>query len=243
MKSRPLLAIPIVIILSLASSALAGRIDIVLTPLATPGESNAGVVIDVTITDTGGAPTCTNIGIRRRAVYYCGGLNSWQLAGCIARQSGTVRLFDTVSANTSYVYEAIGYTGASGACGPPSDPAEFLAAFDYTGWGFPILAYTSVGPDPTPIGHGRLLTNPDATPNFYLESCAISCPGIASGIGPPEVIQYVGTGIEVLVYGTVSYCCNCCGYLIYATSAVPMPCAPVGVEERPWSTLKRLYRS
>jgi hypothetical protein len=230
-------------VLGCVAPAVAGSITIALTPYSDPAAPNGAVGINLTINDTGGASGCTSIGIRRRAVFPCGG--SGQVILCIPRQAGTrvLQFYDVVPRNTSYFYDAIGFgTLPAGVCGFQSDQYAFQQAFDATGWGFPIWAWTTVGPDPTPIAHGRLVQPVDASANFAIEYCTDSCIGLGEGFGSPDVAQYVGAGTEVFLYGTASYCCNCCGFLIQATSAVPQPCPPVSVEPRAWSNVKQLYR-
>lgn len=230
-----------------ASPAFARGIDIQLTPHSAPGVPTASVQIDLTIEDTGGASDCTSFALRRRAVYPCD-RSAPQVIQCIPRQPGTrtLQFYDNVALDTTYLYDVVGY-GPSFA--PPgtclfflSDQHTFQQVFDPHGWAFPILAWTTVGPDPTPIAHGRLLPPVDASANFALESCSDGCPDAWQGYAGPEVLQYIGTDTELLLYGNVSYCCNCCGWLFDITSAVPQPCVPLAVQPRTWSNFKRLYR-
>ena len=209
-----------------------------------PGSVHAGVILDVQINDSGGASDCLTIGIRRRAIYPCG---PWIGIQCIPRQSGvrTLQLIDgSVDLNTSYVYEAVGYGFVPAACVFQSDPSAFNRAFDPTGWGFPIIVFTTVGPDPTPIAHGRLVVSHDATPAFQIESCADGCPTyFGSGYGTPELNPYIGTDTEVFLYGTIAYCCNCCGHLMNVTSVVPHSCLPpIAVDMKAWADVKQLYK-
>ena len=83
----------------------------------------------------------------------------------------------------------------------------------------------------------------DASTTFSLETCPEDCPtGFAAGYGTPELNQYIGTGTEVDLYGTVEYCCNCCGFLLNVTSVARHPCASVAVTSRSWTSVKRLYQ-
>ncbi len=226
-----------------ATSAFAGSIHMTATSLSAPGSPHAGVILDVQIDDTGGASDCVGIGIRRRAIYPCG---PWTCIQSIPRQSGarTLQVFDGgVDLNTSYVYEAVGQAVLP-ICGLfASDPTAFSRAFDPTTWGFPIIVFATVGPDPTPIAHGKLVLQQDASSAFAIETCAEGCPWyFRAGYGFPELSQYIGTDTEVLLYGTVEYCCNCCGHLLHVTSAVPSPCAPVAVAMKTWADVKQLYK-
>jgi len=225
-------------VLACATSAFArGSIILTLTPYSAPGLATATVQVDLTITDTGGVPDCMFIDVYRRAVYPCGSLG---LVQRIPRQLGTrsLQIVDTVTPNTSYRYFVV----STQSIGPPCDSQAFQREFDPYGYGFDIQAYTTVGPDPTPLVKGRLVTTNDATPNFALEHCSDDCSGIWAGVGGPEVRAYVDTGTELLLYGTAPYCCSTGGWMIQVTNAVPHPCAPVDVEARDWSDLKMLYR-
>jgi hypothetical protein len=216
-------------VLASAPAAFGGSITMTLTPSSAP----AAVAVDLTITDTGGAAGCTYIMIRRRAIFPCGLVDVVQF---IPRQLGTwtVQFTDTVNPNTSYEYRAFGF----GSC----TESEFQEEFDPYGYGFPIKAYTTVGPDPTPIAHGRLVTSIDASAQFGLEPCSDSCAGAYGGSAGPEVLQYIDTGTELYLYGTLPFCCSSSGWLFQVTSAAPHPCPPIAVETRTWSNLKQLYR-
>lgn len=224
----------------------ASSITITATPFAT--SETAITVLDVVINDDGSLPECTLFRIVRRAIYPCG---VGQSVVCIEREVGTSRSLQfsdqAVQPNTSYVYQVVG----EGSAFPPlpalcelstrCDDIEFAQAFDPSGWGFPIISIVSMGPEPTPVAHARLLPPLDAVATFSLEPCQDSCPTFfGQGAGGPEINQYVGTGTAVLLYGTVSYCCNCCGFILSANAAMPQSCT-VAAENLPWSQVKVLY--
>jgi len=222
-----------------AAPAHASSIVLSATNTPTPGL----VTLDLTINDTGGAPGCTAFSLIRRAILPCGAPTRIQ---CIPRQGGsqTLQFQDTVAPNTSYIYEVHG----SGAWGFPlcyyaTDSYEFQHAFDPHGWAYPIQAFLTVGPNPTPIAHGTLLQPIDGSTTFRLQTCSEDCPtGFEAGSGPADLSQYIGTGTEVYLYGTVQYCCNSAGFLLGVTSVAPGPCGPVAVSLRPWTSVKRLYQ-
>jgi hypothetical protein len=218
----------------------AGSIILSATNNATPGY----VTLDVTITDTGGAPDCTAFALIRRAILPCGAPVQIE---CIPRQgaSQTLQFQDTVARNTSYMYEVQGHGGPLGLpiCGYRTNSYEFQQAFDPHTWGFPILAFLTVGPNPTPIAHGTLLQPFDAAATFNLDPCPGSCPtGFDAGAGTSDLNQYIGAGTAVDLYGTVQYCCNCCGFLLDVTSVAPRPCEPTAVSSRSWTNVKHLYQ-
>ena len=232
------------ILLSAAAAvpAVAGSIVLEATPFA--DATSASVALDVAITDNGELlPDCASFGIRRRAIYPCG---SWEDVLCIARESGTRTLHFVdadVERNTSYQYEAIGNAASPEACTMPlADQFAFQAAFFYSGFPVPILEFVTVGPDPTPVAHGQLVSQDDAAANFGIGTCANTCLlPLGGGWGGPSVAAYFDTGIEVKVYGTIDYCGNGCWYVLYAMSAAPAPCPPIAVEPKTWTYMKRLY--
>jgi hypothetical protein len=243
MRTRSLF---IVIVMSLVPALAAGQIEMTVTPYAQESEPNGLVILDIAITDPSGAADCDVIVINRKAIYPCG---DWQTVTCIPRPDGTtetVQVFDTLPTNVSYMYEAVGYRAlpVPSLCPPllPCDLLTFRQQFSPTGWGFPIIAVVSLGAEPPPVAHGTLVTPVDAAANFMIEPCADSCPDyFLQGGGGANLLQYVDTGTEVFVYGNVSYCCNCCGHLIYGADAEPRTCT-VAVENRSWGQLKQLFR-
>ena len=235
------------LLLSAASAvpALAGSFVIEATPFA--DATSASVALDVTITDNGELlPDCATFGIRRRAIYPCG--DGWKDVACIARVNGTrtLHLVDTdVARNTTYEYQAIGYAPSLESCTVPfGDEFAFEGAFFYSGFPFPILEFVSVGPDPTPIAHGQLVSQDDPAANLGIFQCSDSCLQLvgAGGAGLANVAGYVDTGIDVLVYGDIFYNGNSAGYMFGATAAEPQECPPIAVEAKTWTHVKRLYR-
>ena len=225
-----------------ARAGFAGSITIDATPFA--DAASASVALDVHITDYGELPDCAMCGIRRRAIYPCGPLED---VVCIARENGTrtVHFVDaTVARNTTYEYEAIGFAPSPEPCTIPfADPNTFATAFFPSGFPIEIAAFVTVGPDPTPVLHGRLVSQDDAAANFFvLSTCSNSCFG-GGGWGNASVAAYFDTGIDVLVYGSIYLCGNPCGgYALYATAAEPRQCPPIAVDAKTWTHVKRLYR-
>jgi hypothetical protein len=214
---------------------------ITATPFSSPGVPTAAVRLDLSIEDTGGVPDCTAFVIERRTMFpLCG--NAVRVE-CIPRQSGTrvLQFFDSVSPNTSYRYEVVGYSGPAGICLFPSDPFAFQQAFDPHTWAFPIIVYTTVGPDPTPVAQGTLIDPVDASATFQIASCPDGCSGNGwQGYGAAAA-PYINSGANVWVYGTIDYCCNCCGWLIGATQVTPHDCLTIATETQAWGQVKRLY--
>jgi hypothetical protein len=228
-------------------TAGAGAIRISTGTLSDSLSSTGLVILDVEIQDTGGLPTCRVIGIQRMAFYPCGG--GTEVIACIERDFGTTRtlqILDSVPSNTSYRYEAVGYVtppfSPDPICPPPQrfDHDQFIGEFGY-GWpGIPILAYASVGN--APMAHGSLVSPTDACVSFEVQACADQCPRWHGGLSAdPEVMQYVDTGMEVMLYGTVEYCCNSCVYQFRVSSATPQGCT-VAVEDHTWAKVKKLFR-
>ena len=228
-----------------ATPAVAGSIVIDATPFA--DANSTMVALEVTITDNGELlPDCATFGIRRRAIYPCG---PWEDVACIARENGTRTLYfvdDEVERNTTYQYEAIGYATSEAPCTVPfADGFAFQDAFFYSGFPFPILAFVSVGPDPTPVAQGQLVSQDDAAANVAFRSqCSNSCLQLfgAGGWGLPGVAAYFDTGIDVLVYGIIQYNGNSAGYTLGATAAEPRQCPPIAIGAKTWTDVKRLYR-
>jgi hypothetical protein len=226
-----------------AVPAAGGSICIEATPAA--DATSASVALAITITDDGELPGCTAFGIRRRATYPCG---DWEDVTCIARENGirTVPFVDSdVARNTTYQYEAFGYAVVPGSCAVPlADQYAFQSAFPCNGqFPFEILEFVTVGPDPTPVFHGRLASvEEDPVISWIVASnCGNSCfPGLG-GRGDASVNAYADTGIDVLVYGWVEWCGNGCGYVLHATAAAPRECPPIAVDARTWTHVKRLY--
>jgi hypothetical protein len=68
-----------------------------------------------------------------------------------------------------------------------------------------------------------------------------SCNPYPYGWATPEVLQYLGTDTEILLYGELAWNGNAYGYVNGFTAAEPRKCA-VSVESKTWSQLKQLYR-
>lgn len=231
------------LVLFRAQPVQANSIQITATSSSSPGMSTGNVRLDLQIEDNGGVPDCGAFVIMRKPIFPCGSPLEIQ---CIIRQTGTrtLQFFDTVSANTSYRYEVVGYsTPYPGVplCSGPSSPSEFQRSFDPNGFGFPIQVFTTVGPDPTPIAQGRLTQPVDACHLFGLQNCADGCNAVMGGDGDAAT-PYIDTDVDVWLYGTIEYCCNSCTWVLTATQVVPHGCGPVAVASQPWSQVKALYR-
>lgn len=211
---------------------------------ATP-ETDGVVVLNLAVSDAGEAPQIQGFVILRQEVYPCM-RGPTQTVHCItSRQIGTVShltIQDTndVRSNTQYVYSALGWSLVP--CVPDLSQVDFLREFDPTGWGFGIHSFVSTGHDPVPIAHGRIVAVPREGPSFVrVEQCDNSCNPYAFGWASADVLQYVGTDTEVLVYGGVSWAGNNYGWVSNFTSAAPQDCT-VSVQNATWSQIKRLYR-
>ena len=239
---KPTVFLPSIAALCLVASTVWGA-GIYVTGTGYGDAHDAVVVLQLDITDNGGAPDAVRFGVRREGVYPC---DLPTTVACLERQAGTrtVTLYDTTAEpNHTYQYEVVGMRAN---CIDFSDPSVFALRFDPTGWGFPIIAVVTVGPDATPIAHGRLNSMHDGTLSFGFESCG-GCPYVPASNFPhgeagPDVTQYVDTGTELLLYGSVSYCCNWNGYIMHVTSATPQDCVSVAVRPQTWTGAKTLYR-
>src|SRR5678816_146928 len=159
----------------------------------------------------------------------------------LSRQPGTVTHLSVLDASaepgTQYLYEVLG-TGFV-PCSPDANQDAFRGAFDPTGWGFEIVSFASFGPDPVPIAHGRVVAIPEYGPSaVQIDPCPDSC-NPYSGWVSEDVLQYVGTETEVLLYGSIHYSGNAYGYTTRFDSAVPALCT-TAVTTKTWSQLKVL---
>lgn len=219
------------------SASLGNSIVIDATP--TP----AGTLINLAISDAGGAPGIQSFVLQRRTIYPCAA-GDWQTVHCIIpRTPGTVAhlmIPDTnVHPGTQYVYRM---AGGSIPCLADLSQGAFVGAFDPTGWGFEILSFVSTGPQPVPIAHGRIVADGSEGPAFVrVEQCTDSCNSYAYGFASPEVLQYAGTATEVTVYGSVSWAGNYYGWMSSFESAEPLRCT-VAVRHVTWSHVKSLYQ-
>jgi len=225
-----------------AQASWAGSIIITATPFASPGASMATVRLDLTIVDNGGAPDCGGFVIQRRLWW-----PSCSYAGqvqCILRQPGTrtLQFYDGVPANCTLEYEVVGYMVFGGQCAIPSNTYDFRRTFDPHGWGFPVSVFTTVGPDPTPVAQGTVTTANEPTAAYSITPvCSDGCEWAWQG-NDAEALPYLNTGTHVWVYGTIDYCCNCCGWMVTATQVVPHECSTVAIAPHAWGQVKRLYR-
>jgi hypothetical protein len=183
--------------------------SIVLQATPMPGE----ILVSMAISDAGAVPALDGFVVQRHAVYPC---DSTKLVHCVAtRELETVThvtVADTdVQPGTQYVYQVLGSQGVP--CLPGGNQYEFQEAFDPTGWGFEIVAFASMSVDPTPVAHGRLVSVPNDQPTYVrVEPCADSCSPYQAGFATEDVLQYLGTDTEVVVYGSISYAGNNYGY-------------------------------
>jgi hypothetical protein len=221
------------------TSSLRNAIEIDATP------ATNGVLLSLAISDAGRAPGVQGFVIQRSAIYPCVPAESRTVHCVTSRQPGTVShatILDTddVHSHTQYVYSVLGWSWIP--CVPDFQQSDFLRTFDPTGWGDAILSFVSTDVEPVPIAHGRLVAVPQEGPGFVrVEPCADSCNPYAYGWASADVLQFVGTDTEVLVYGDVSWAGNAYGWVSSFTSAERRSCI-LSVRSTTWSQFKQLYR-
>jgi hypothetical protein len=196
-------------------AAAAGTIDVQTTSFST------AIVIDITVVDNGGPGSCGGyFTVRRTLIPECTATD----IATFARQPGTTtshQYFDTsLTPGRAYRYEVVSCSG-------------FTWAVD-CGWGLNIEAIAATTPAPAYLGHGRL------EPGITFYSCPTECAGGDVLYLTPDAFEYVGTGAELLLYGSyVPDCQN--GWLLHVTQVVPAACA-IGVQPSTWTLAKSLFR-
>jgi hypothetical protein len=207
---------------------------------------SGGVQLSLAVSDAGGVPTVQGFVIQRHAIYPCTP-GPWETVHCItSRQPGSVlhsTILDTngVQPNTQYAYRVYGWSDIP--CVPDAEQHDFQGAFNPTGWPDEILSFVSTGIEPVPIAHGRVVSQWEDGLYFVgIEQCEDSCNPYPFGTYTQDVLQYLGTNTEVLLYGQLWWESNAHGYLSNFASAEPQTCT-LSVQSTTWSLIKQLYRN
>lgn len=202
----------------------------------------AGNVVTVTviIEDHGGATDCGSFHLVRRTIIYA---EPSVETRCIPREIGTTKthqFIDSLPPNRAFEYEVRGMSCfAPCVCISECDQQIFSSDFG-NGWGSGFHVYVDTGPAAsTPIAHGVILEG-YGYPPYWIEGC----PGVESwgAFLSLDALPYVGTGTELVVYGSGVYDTQN-GPMVSVAGVIPWTCEePVGAENRTWGGVKSIYR-
>jgi hypothetical protein len=210
-----------------------------LLTLQATAEGNV-VTVTVTIQDDGGATDCGSFHLVRRTIIYSEPAVETR---CIPREIGTTKthqFIDTLPPNRAFEYEVRGMSCfAPCVCISECDQQVFSWAFG-NDWGTGFRVYVDTGPETsTPIAHG-VITEGYGNPVYLINGCpGAETWGAYSQLYP---LPYVGTGIEVLAYGSGIWDVQN-GPVVWIVGVVPWACEkPVAAETRSWGGVKSIYR-